>query len=253
MIINSHLRPRHNAAAYFDGSGDAYISVPTGTTSSVLSSGEFTILCAFKTNSGASGNRDIVGSYVSSGNDRSFLVRLNSSSAVQVFISTDGTSSNQSVVTSSNTFTSTSAWYYVGVSVSISEGTNADRVKLYVNGSSEALGTPTGTFGTPFNNGQDLLWAGRAGTSVNLDAYLCLPFVLDRPLTATEHSRIYNSGDPLYPLSAFPGDTISYVNLETGEWDGSQWDWTDNENTNGASSTGMVSGDLVFNAGIYDQ
>lgn len=252
-MLNSFTRTRLNAALFLDGTGSAYLRVPAATTDATISSGEFTVLCAVKSNSGAAGSRDIISNYVTTGNQRSFLVRFSSTDAIQIFTSTTGTGGTTSVGTSSNTFTSTTDYYWIGISVSASESANIDRVKLYVNGASETMGTPTGTYGAPFSNSQELTWGGREGTTSNMDGYLSLPYVIDRPLTATEHSRLYNSGDVLYPPTMFPGEVVSQPVLETGVWDGSQYNFLDNFDSGGADTVGISSGDLFQNAGIYDQ
>lgn len=239
-----------NAGIRFESGQTQLVSVPSSVTQSVLSSGEFTIRMYVKKLAQAT-TQSVCGTYVSTGDNRVFLVRFESDDTIRVFLSSSGASGTTESVKTTATYTDKS-FMVLDVVVSISESSNADRVKVYVDGVAQTMATPTGTFTGVVSKAVDFNFGGRPSATESLGGFISGGYIFDQPLSSSEISTLYNSGKPLDPYQGFHPDLVFDLNVKSGSYNGTTYSFTDAVGDVSVTSSGLDDGAVYQNTGIYE-
>ena len=175
-------------------------------------------------------------------NQRSWILRK-LSSGVNFLVSTDGTSSSQTLFYPSSSIT-TGKWYHF---VGVYDGSN---VLLYVNG--VPIGSPIALTGSLPNTTSGLYigsYAYNSGTT--FDGFLSNAQIFNTALPATGSNSIetlYNNGSPLTSMSGFTSLQGWWKLDASATYDSSTTTWTipdDSTNSNNGTSSGMTQANLV--------
>ena len=216
----------------FDAGDSDYIEIPNN--SSLQFTDQLTFSCWVKADN-VSGTNTILDKFYD-GADRSYVLRITSTTIRLSLGSTDGSSSTEyrSATTLSNDI-----WYNI---ITIFNGTD-DEVNIYINGISDA-NNPHTKSDTISTNTQPL----RIGAGYNLlnyfDGIISNVAVWNRAITQDEILRVYNGGSPgdlsnLGPTSWWSLGVDSYFN-------GSDWICPDlSTNSNNGTSANMGAANLL--------
>lgn len=167
----------------------------------VLSSGEYTMIIVFKYLGAGGATENIMGAWNASGNNRSSLLRVQSAGNLQYFVSGNG-STNVNVSTTSTSIL-TGGWQMLAVRVSISEGNNTDRVRIFDQTGELTLNAPSGTWAVPYNGTADLQWSNGVTGGAGIEDYINRAILLPYAASAAEISDFWNSGSPKASSDAF--------------------------------------------------
>lgn len=166
--------------------------------------GNMTISCWVKFDTTTS--RAIVGKFLETGNQRSYLIATDSSSRPYITVSSNGTATTQEKLVGS---LSTAQWYHL---VAYYDGAN---LGVLLNGANEET--------TPYSSGihdstaDFFLGAYNTGATSNLNGQMRCVGIWDRALSANEITELYNDGYPIYYnylSSALKVGLVSYWNLD---------------------------------------
>lgn len=169
----------------FDGTDDYAAGTTPFTTWNGLTNMSFNFWFKLHT---ATGNKMLMSQYGTGGN--SFYVYSVGDSRIDIYLS--------GAVRFRYTGTTFAAdtWYNIGVSYDGSQGTSADRVKMYLNGGSALAGS----FGGPTSLGtytSDFQLSGRDGANFEFFGNLDEVSIWSTTLSEADHAAIYNSGTPI--------------------------------------------------------
>jgi hypothetical protein len=123
------------------------------------------------------------------------LIRINTSEQLR-YVHFDASSATDDVVTS-QVFRDLSSWYHIVVAVDTTDGTESNRVKMYVNGvevtSFATSNYPTSSFDTDISATHTHRIGQNVTTSQNFDGYLTeINFIDGQALTPTSFGETYN-------------------------------------------------------------
>jgi hypothetical protein len=144
---------------------------------------------------------------------------------------------------------STGVWYHVACVYNGGGATNADKCKIYINGSNQSL-TFVGTFPTSTGNNTNDFNIGRLiAAAPRFNGNLDEVAIFDYSLDATQVTDIYNSGTPT-DLSNTTGVTAPahWWRMGEGATFGTDWSMPDvgTVGTNTGTSVNMEIGDRVI-------
>lgn len=189
--VGSNTLTNNNSTAYatgkinngidFESSSSNYLSITDAAQSGLDLGANFTISLWYKPESYAA-NHYIIGKYVATGNQRSYLLSREAGNTL-FYISATGTSTITSLVCTP-TFTN-GVWYYIVVTF------NAGTLTMYVDGTS--VGSSSG-HSTPYNGTAEFT-IGRANGGDYTDGIIDEVGIWSRTLTSDEVTELYNSGN----------------------------------------------------------
>lgn len=221
----------------FDGVDER---VEVGSISELLNVASFTISGWVKYNSFTTGQNRWLGFFDSFTNCITFSV----SNVGKVYFLICNGSTAYGYINVTNTITLNN-WFHYSAVYDGSGVTNADKLKIYINGSNQTL-TFSGTIPatSPTISASNMMLGSRdTSTQENTDGYIDEVSIFDYALTSGQVSTIYNSGQPnnLNDLATPPvhwwrcgdGDTFPTIN-DVGTTGG-----------NNGTMTNMESGDIV--------
>lgn len=261
VLHSTTQKPKGGAVTYpvsdyaynFTG-GNHQIYFPTQTVNDVLGSGEFTLLGAY--NPDTLGTSDTFASWWDAGtSNRSILCRTDTSSNFEVVGSNNGVSAWRM---EGSHGMSTGTWYFIAVVISMSEPTETDRVKVYVNGSalslSKTLGTVTSVHTPDYTtDGVEGGFGGRGDVAnTALDGYAHEFSILDIPLTSAQVSALGTPSTVISPRDNHNANVIARPDMSSGTWNGFNYDFDDEMLGAGAApSKGTINGNLSSTGGMY--
>ena len=220
----------------------------------VIGSGEFTMLLAYEPDTLSSLDY-IFDLWEASGNNRSLMWRFDTSNNIEVVGSANGSAAWRF---EGSHGMSTNNWYFITLVASMSEVTEADRITVYVNGSdigvTKNLGTASGFHTADYDtDGAYGGWGGDENASNrSIDGFAHEFTILDKALTSSEVSAIYNSGRPISPRDNHNANVVSRIDMSSGTWNGSNYDFDDEILGLGViQGEGTVNGNLSSTGGIY--
>lgn len=245
--------------AYSFENGVARFLLNGDTVNNAISGGEFTLCFAYKPDAFDTTNT----AFVCWNTTRSFWVRFRSSgSSIQAITSADGTTTG-GIHTVAHGMT-IGTWYFWTVVVSMSEGVDNDRIKIYRNGVDLSATVTTGNHNggiqdVPYVDTTESTrdettykWGGSSSASSGLNGFAHEFTVIDTALSAAQVSAIYNSGTPISPRDNHNANVVSRVDTSSLAWDGTNYDGDDEIlGTGSIEGLNTVNGDLSSTGGIY--
>ena len=165
-------------------------------TTSTATNDDMATLSAWVKRSTNDANQTLIG-WNSGNSAQAYLRVFNSGNNFQLF-NKNASESNTSIITNAK-FRDTSAWYHVVVKWDAAQGTDTDRVKLYVNGVEQTLGTsdyPPQNTPLAFNVGsRDIFMACWNNSSEFQDGYVSeFAFIDGQALAPTSFAETDNNG-----------------------------------------------------------
>src|SRR3990172_7709306 len=182
--------------------------------------------------------RVIWSKFAVTGNQRTVEFYINISNKFVFRASNNGTAT--AIAASNNAFTSTS-WGYDVIWVYDKNGsTNANKVKLYVNGVKQAL-TFTGAFSTLYNSTTPLqIGIEGAGTALDqFNGFLNTYSFISDTISAIEADSLYNNGVPLLTESVCD-NVILLPDFNTATFGGTNWTIPDSSGNGYNATTSLL-------------
>ena len=148
------------------------------------------------------------------------------------------------------------------VAADFTQTSRHDRIKIYLNGvdlnatenldASDAGSIHTGDYTT---DGTLLTIGGVEGnTGSTASGSIQIPSIIDRPLSSSEVSELYNSGKPLNTIVRFGDDCVLQPTLSTAILvSANELEVMDNATEQRYSFAGELESRLDINGGVYDQ
>lgn len=259
MFINPHINNYDDNGTYeFPGTGQSYIEVESQSILNVLGTGQFTMSIMFNPTV-ASQRSGLFSAWVASSNNRVVQFRTDTSGNFEVITSPDG--ANAARWEASHGM-SNGNWYHVAVVADFTQASRHDRIKIYLNAvdlsavenldASDAGGVHTGDYTT---DGTLLTIGGVEGnTGSTASGSIQVPSIIDRPLSSSEVSELYNSGKPLNAFVRFGDNCVLQPTLSTAiVVAANELEVMDNAAEQRHTFDGELESRLDINGGVYDQ
>ncbi len=125
----------------FDAGSSAYL---TRTNSGAASSATLTVVSCW-VKRGKLGSIQMIFSSQTSDPNACGYVSFMADDTLQVYLDKTAAGSDELVITTTSVFRDVSSWYHIVVVFNAAESANADKMKIYVNGVQQAIGTPSVT------------------------------------------------------------------------------------------------------------
>lgn len=183
VTFNSGDKQQGTHSSDFERSENDVASITDGSQSGLDITGDITFGGHFKPETmPSSGEYTLVSKYKTSGNQRSYMLAINSSDRIVLRFASAGTSAT--TLTSSSTL-SAGTWYHIVGELS---GTT---MRIYLDGSSDNSKSHTGGI---HSGSADFYLGDYDGAATNYDGLMNEIFVFSRALGSTDVSDIYNNG-----------------------------------------------------------
>lgn len=175
--------------ADFETTNSEYLSLTD--TSDLSVTGDFS-WCAWVKLETLAANQTMLGKWNATGNQRSYAFFINTSGALRVYISSDGSNANTSKLTFSHTALSTATWYHLAFAYTASAGT----IDFWINGSAQTQ--LTGNRTSVYDSTADFGLGNSFGDFGYFDGIIDeVAFWGGRVITGSDVSEIYNGGSGL--------------------------------------------------------
>lgn len=259
MFINPHINNYDDNGTYlFPGTGESHIDVGNQSILNELGTGSFTLSIAYKPTT-LTKLSALFSAWDASTTNRVLILRVDTSGNIEIITSPDGANASRWEAAGGM---SAGTWHHIVAVFDFSEAAINDRVKIYVDGSdigatenldnSDATGIHTGDFTT---DGVLLTIGGQDGsTTSTADGTVQIPSIMNRPLTASEVSDLYNSGTPLNSIVRFGDDCILQPTISTAYVVATnELEVIDNAAEQRHNFSGELESRLDRNGGLYNQ
>lgn len=172
-------------SADFERSSSQYASIADGDQTGLDITGSISYGGWFKGESGST-NQRLIAKYLTTGNQRAYMLHFNTSGFAVATLSSNGTAT---ATATSGTGLSTGVWYHLCV---VYNGTD---IRIYLDGSLDSSGTnPLSYSGGIFNSSASFHIGTWGSLTDHYDGLADELFVFDRELTSTEVDDIFNNG-----------------------------------------------------------
>jgi len=259
MFINPHINNYDDNGVYqFPGTGESYIEVGNQSILNVLGTGQFTLSIFFNP-SNATDRSALFSAWLATSNNRVIQFRTDTSGNFEVITSPDGTNAARWEASHGM---SNGNWYHAVAVADFTQTSRHDRIKIYLNAvdlsavenldASDAGGVNTGDYTT---DGALFTIGGVQGsTTFTSNGSIQVPSIINRPLSSSEVSELYNSGKPLNTIVRFGDDCVLQPTLSTAILvAANELEVMDNATEQRYSFAGELESRLDRNGGLYDQ